>query len=274
MFPLLILAAVLCVCLNAPAAASRLYSSAGCHDPDCEEFEDGIGSEALSPNTCQNLDSPDCPYNYNNTMSDYQTGDSVTVSPELQKFMATNLPLYLDKITDEYPPTRVDTADIFSGVGGRAFLFLRMYTTTGDKAYLTSAQEYMKTSLANVESIGDTYVGYLWGKTGVWTLGAVVASLSGDEASAAQLVAEVQAVFDQATSDTFAPYDDFDSGRAGLLYAARFLQQFYGGKEVISRNSVVAVAQAIVRRGQELSSNPAWLEWISPNDGETWLGQR
>ena len=42
---------------------------------------------------------------------------------------------------------------------------------------------------------------------------------------------------------------------------------------MITHSSVVAIGQAIVRRGQALSSHPtSYLEWISPNDGGKWLG--
>ena len=56
----------------------------------------------------------------------------------------------------------------------------------------------------------------------------------------------------------------------GLLYASSFLQAYYGNStEIISRSSIVAVANATVQRGKKLSTDPnkSYLEWISPNDG-------
>lgn len=108
---------------------------------------------------------------------------------------------------------------------------------------------------------------------GVYCVGAVIATLTGDDEAATERIAEVQKIFDQSTSDTYALYDDFDAGRAGLLSAATFLEDFYG-KQVITRESIVNVAKATVERGYKLSRDPQnYLEWISPNDGGRWLGQ-
>jgi lantibiotic modifying enzyme len=205
-------------------------------------------------------------------MADYQQGSEVSVTPELSTFMETQLAIYLDKIYTVMPPSKLDSADVFNGVGGRAYLYLRLFDRTGNEAYLATALEYLDTSLAHVQSIDGRYVGFLWGRTGVYTLGAVLAYLQGNHGACSERIAQVQAVFDQAPSDSYAPYDDFDSGRAGLLYAASFLAKFFG-QDVISRSSVVAVAQAVVRRGQQLSNEPdSYLQWISPNDGGKWLG--
>ena len=46
------------------------------------------------------------------------------------------------------------------------------------------------------------------------------------------------------------------------------------GWQVIPRNLVTAVAEAVVTRGAAISRAPGqYLEWISPNDGQIWLGQ-
>lgn len=108
----------------------------------------------------------------------------------------------------------------------------------------------------------------------MYCVGAVIASMLGDNAIAVQRIAEVQSIFDEAHLDSYASYDDFDAGRAGLLYAANFLAKFYGTPGgVITRSSIVKVAQATINRGIKLSSNPdMYLEWASPNDGGRWLG--
>jgi hypothetical protein len=107
---------------------------------------------------------------------------------------------------------------------------------------------------------------------GVYSVGAVIATLIGDDAVAAQRIEEVQAIFDQSDSDSYALYDDLDAGRAGLLFASSFLQKFYG-KQVITRSSIVKVGKATVDRGIVLSTHPSeYLEWVSPNDGGRWLG--
>lgn len=88
------------------------------------------------------------------------------------------------------------------------------------------------------------------------------------------MIANVQSIFDHSVDDNYAPYDDFDAGRAGLLYASSFLNTFYQRDDVISRSSIVAIGEAIIRRGEAVSSHPTeYLEWYNPNDEGKWLGQ-
>lgn len=223
---------------------------------------------SLAENSCQNLSN--CPYSYNNTMADYVEGQAVGLSPELETWMTLQLETYLDAVYDAYPPSRVDDATVFTGVGGRAYLCLRLYDRTGDGKYLALASQYMATSLAHVNSIDSTNVGFLWGRTGVWSVAAIESSLSGDEETAMAYVAKVQAIFDTAE---VSKWDDFDAGKAGLIYAATFLKNHFK-RDVITRTSVVAVANACVASGVTHSDEPEqYLQWISPNDGGKWLGQ-
>ena len=232
-------------------------------------------------NVCQDLSNPACPYNYNNTMPDYKEGIPVMINTELKQFMRTNFKKYLDLVKKNRPPEKVDSPEVFNGVAGRALIFMRLYDRSKNTTYLMEAQQYMDTALSNVDKISKDYVGFLWGKTGVYSVAAVLATLRGEESTAKEMISNVQNIFDQATDDSFAKYDDFDSGRAGLLFAAKFLQNFYdkhsnGGEaktEIISRSSITAVANAIVERGIKGSQDPSILEWKSPMDGETWLGQ-
>ena len=126
----------------------------------------GAVSAQYKSNDCQNLDN--CPYSYNNTMSDYVPGSPVAVSPELREFMITQNEVYLNKVTNEYPPstTKVDSYDVFQGVGGRAFIYLRLYDRTGDRQYLLTARDYIEVALSGVDKIDHKYVGFLWGRTG------------------------------------------------------------------------------------------------------------
>jgi hypothetical protein len=144
---------------------------------------------------------------------------------------------------------------------------------------------YLKKSAVNIKNFFCIYlISYLYfygnliyWSIGVYTLAAVIAKLQGDTATATAMVAEVQTIFDSAVSDSNCLYDDFDAGRAGLIYAASFLSRYFGGyrhEDVITRSSLVAVGQAVVRRGKAVSSHPdEYLEWNNPNDGGKWLGQ-
>ena len=228
-------------------------------------------------NPCQDLSK--CPYNYKNIMPDYVEGAPVVITDGLTEFMEINLDIYLDKVYEDMPPSKLDSVEVFSGVAGRALMWMRLYDRTGNSSYLSTAQAYMDTSLAHVNSITNDYVGFLWGKTGVYSVAAVLATIQGDNDLATSMIQQVQRLFDLAKDDSFAKYDDYDSGRAGLLFAAKFLQTFYDEQnkdghatDVITRSSIVAVANATVQRGKALSRDPAYLEWISPNDGGKWLG--
>lgn len=224
----------------------------------------------LAINPCQELSN--CPLYYNNTMPDYVEGEDVVVSTELNTWMEETLETYLKTVVEAFPPDRVDDATVFKGVGGRAYMFLRLYTRTNNATYLDVASSYMETALQHIGSIRQDAVGFLWGRTGLYTLGAVVSSLKEDTDAANGYIAQVQAMFDMSTDDNFSPWDDLDAGRAGLIYAASFLQKFYG-KDVITRASIKEVALATVRRGKALSDDPQhYLQWISPNDGGKWLG--
>lgn len=136
--------------------SAEYFSNLGCSTPDCLGFKS---------NDCQNLDN--CPYSYNNTMSDYVAELPVAISPELRSFMTSQNEIYLNKVTMKYPPSTVDSYDVFQGVGGRAFMHLRIYNRTGDREHLLTAQEYIEVALSGVNKIGN-YVGFLWGRTGMF----------------------------------------------------------------------------------------------------------
>ena len=72
-------------------------------------------------------------------------------------------------------------------------------------------------------------------------------------------------------------YDDFDAGRAGLLFAARFLQANIEpkGSPKVSDDLLRKVALSIIQRGHEtgLQNGHTYLQWHGPNDSGLWLGQ-
>ena len=64
------------------------------------------------------------------------------------------------------------------------------------------------------------FVGFQWSHVGMACVAAVAADRRNDTATVAKHVATVAKL----VASCEGKYDDFDSGRAGLLYAARFLQ--------------------------------------------------
>ena len=151
-------------------------------------------SGVIGVNPCQDLDSPDCPYNYNNTMADYKPGTPVEISPSLKKFMEQQLSIYLQEIASKFPPSHFDTSTVFAGVGGRALLYLRLWLKSGDAEDLATADAYIQSALKteHISKVPDEYSGFLWGKTGVWCVGAVIAEKQGDKNTASQLVTKVR----------------------------------------------------------------------------------
>lgn len=222
---------------------------------------------------CQDLDS--CPRFYNNTMVDYsaQTPDSdLVVDDALRKFMENQTALYLDQIESNRPPSHFDSANVFEGLAGRAFLYLRLYNRTGDASKLSMAVKYAESALLFVETIPKKYTGFLWGRTGVYAVAAVVFDASGDSSRAQKMIGNVVSICKDAPDDAKAEYDDWDSGRAGLLYAGAFLNSYFGAGTV-SDALLETIAQAIVRRGLQVSSTSEYLEFVSPIEGGKWLGQ-
>ena len=49
----------------------------------------------------------------------------MTIDDALRDFMSSTMDTYLTRVQSAYPPTHLDTADVFNGVGGRALLHLR-----------------------------------------------------------------------------------------------------------------------------------------------------
>ena len=166
---------------------------------------------------------------------------------------------------------------MFGGSAGRALLFLQRFEAWGQASDLATALEYIEGALASVGAVSASTCGFLWGRPGVGAVGAVVRSRAGDEAGAQSLVDALVGYFEKAPDDSECPYDDWDSGRAGLLYVSKFLDemlpQWPGGLPVIDRDLLAPVALAIIDRGTRLSDSPGeYLEWLSPNDQGKWLG--
>ena len=77
----------------------------------------------------------------------------------------------------------------------------------------------------------------------------------------------------QAVESQAGRYDDFDSGRSGLLFATYFLEKALN-QTLFDRQAVVGLANAIISRGAELATpDKDYLQWHGPNDSGLWLGQ-
>lgn len=258
-------------CADAPPAVAG-YDPTKCHP---------LADAAALPPQCLaptwSLDPP-CPRCWANPSPEYVPGASPTgVDAALRASMRRALAAYLAEMQAQRPPTAADGGTVFSGVGGRALLLLKLQAATGSSAYAASAAAYVAAMEAKLprQELADKltgFVGFMWSRVGMLCVSALAADRRGDGAVVGRRVAQVVAAFRAREGK----YDDFDSGRAGLLYAARFLDANLGaGAPRVPRALVLAVAQAIVDRGAATGAahGNAFLQWHGPNDHGLWLGQ-
>jgi len=223
---------------------------------------------------CQDLSK--CPRYYNNTMADYRPGDAISVNEDLASFFKSTFQTYLAMMENEYPPTKLDRADVFFGVAGRAYIYWRLYVNYNDTQYLTKAKAYIALAVENISTLDESQVGFNWGRTGVHCVAAVIFDALQDSCGRGMHVQSVMSIFEEAVNDDYASYDDWDAGRAGLLFAGSFLRSHLPSEAIPETltQSMMAIAQAIIRRGKENSRNPTkYMEWISPIEKGRWVGQ-
>lgn len=228
------------------------------------------------------LDAP-CPHCWSNTAPDYTPGAPTTLSADLRTRMSATLTKYLARMEETHPPSQTSAGTVFSGLGGRALLLLKLYAATGAAQHLQTAREYTDAMLTKLpaQRLQDRvsgFVGFQWSHVGMLCIAAVCAELEGDTKSADTFVAQVRDVFEQVTAGKVGRYDDFDSGRAGLLFAGRFLEANLAprpGGPLIPRQVVLRIATAIVDRGAATAAalGHDFLQWHGPNDKGLWLGQ-
>lgn len=170
---------------------------------------------------------------------------------------------------------------VFGGTGGRALVFLKLFEATKNSTYLKIAQDYVETMERGLtkQKIQDDltgFVGFLWSHVGMLCVSALAADFRGDNSTVQDRVDSVRELFNRDTIP--GKYDDFDSGRAGLIYAARFLKSNVRPRNVdkIDPADVAKVVSAIIDRGYEtgiVKNGNTFLQWHGPNDDGLWLGQ-
>ena len=255
-------------------------SGASAYDPrKCWPLANASGLPARCLGPTWDL-KPPCPRCWENTLPEYVPGKSATtVGPALRARLTTLLDQYLGLMLAERPASYKDSSGtVFSGIGGRALLLLKLHEVTGNATYLSLAGPYVRAMEAALpgQKILDAaagFVGFQWSHIGMLCVSALAADRRGDASAAAKRVAEVRDLFVSGAGK----YDDFDSGRAGLLYAARFLQANVApyGSPKINATDVARMASAIVDRGAATgrAAGNAFLSWHGPNDAGLWLGQ-
>jgi hypothetical protein len=211
-------------------------------------------------------------------MPDYTPGAATSVSPELKAKLQAQLTVYIGMMDDVRPPSfhsdDEESTSVFSGQASRALLFLKLHKHTQNASYLATSKQYIDEALKWTSLSNEKFTGFLWSKIGTFSLAAVIYSFDGQQSQAEDFISKVQAAFNSESGE----FDDFDSGRAGLLFAARFLDKNMRGspskKSWIDRDSIAATATAIIDRGAALMTPDAdYMRWHGPNDAGLWLGQ-
>ena len=110
-------------------------------------------------------------------------------------------------------------------------MLLKLYDLTGNSTYMTLAEPYAKATerLLPAQEISDRltgFVGFQWSRVGMWSVLAAYYDRTGTPEGArlkTKYSKKITDLFDESTSQ--GKYDDFDSGRAGLIYASRFITE-------------------------------------------------
>lgn len=200
--------------------------------------------------------------------------------------MQSSLQSYLELMLHERPASHVDGSQpgtVFAGTGGRLLLLLKLYDVTGNSTYMTLAEPYVKATerLLPGQEISDRltgFVGFQWSRVGMWSVLAAyydrTSTTEGDRLKTKYLK-KIMELFDESASQ--GKYDDFDSGRAGLIYASRFIAENISprGEPKVLPAAVLSMAQRIVDRGEATgrANGNSFLQWHGPNDSGLWLGQ-
>eukprot|EP01124_Arcella_intermedia_P011524 TRINITY_DN1791_c0_g1_i4.p1 TRINITY_DN1791_c0_g1~~TRINITY_DN1791_c0_g1_i4.p1 ORF type:complete len:543 (-),score=96.58 TRINITY_DN1791_c0_g1_i4:30-1658(-) len=222
-----------------------------------ERKEDGFPEVFSTGPLCPQHVGPPCPRFYNNTMRDYVAGDNVTLSDDLRATMTQYLKLYVSLLTQNYLPSNNSLGPgVMVGTSGQAILFLRLYLNFGNKDYLDLARQYLEASLKYTAPTPKSQVGFLESYTGTYTIAAIIYNELGNTAESQQYVDLMKTAIVEGLQCTD---DTFDTGRAGLLMAARMLNTYFGSP-VIPQSDILTMAHQILDNGIK-TGNGKYLVW-------------
>ncbi|KMQ89626.1 hypothetical protein RF55_10724 [Lasius niger] len=168
-----------------------------------------------------------------------------------------NLRKILQRIVDKEPPERAETdGGLYVGASGISYAFLRLAEHNLLKAetdkHLSLAEHYLRSSLAMVQRHGTrSGTGFLLGDWGILAVGAVLATVQGDEKTASEFVKRYIATGVRCKEVNFLKCgsDEFFVGRAGYLYGALWLNHTMK-KVVVPLDTMHEIARTIVVSGQ------------------------
>ncbi|XP_029668202.1 lanC-like protein 3 homolog [Formica exsecta] len=168
-----------------------------------------------------------------------------------------NLRKILQRIVDKEPPERAEAdGGLYVGASGISYAFLRLAKHTLLEAetekYLSLAERYLRSSLAMVlRREGRSGTGFLLGDWGILAVGAVLATVRGDEKTASEFVKRYTETGVRCKEVNFLKCgsDEFFVGRAGFLYGALWLNHKMK-KVVVPLDTMHEIARTIVVSGK------------------------
>jgi len=225
------------------------------------------------PAGCPAAVGDECPRCYNNTMPDYTPGARVDLRASTLTTVAQLHSRYIDMMLDNYLPGDARSANVYIGSAGAALNFLKLYAKTGNESHLATAKRYTDAALQELPALETTsrengYASFMWAPAGVLAVVAVTYSHLADASTAAAAIDRMHSII----VANNATHNDFLPGRAGLLFAARF---------VVANNpldltlpwtdeELIAVAQAIISAGT--SPDRTYMQWQPPSNMKVGLG--
>jgi len=239
---------LLAICCLLLLCSSSVAADCADDESECQDLRDVTWPPAYDPTKCHPINEasslpakclapqwslePPCPKCWINDAPDFTPARSPTeLWPALRDKMQRAFGTYLAHMKAVRPPSHIDGGTVFSGLGGRALLMLKLHAATGNSTYLARADAYSRSMIGQIgkqrmRSHLLGYVGFMLSHVGMLCIAALNADRHRDVASVEKYVKEVVEVFQAAAKSEWwgGGHDDFDSGRAGLLYAGRFLE--------------------------------------------------
>lgn len=148
---------------------------------------------------------------------------------------------------------------VYTGLLGTAFTCFKSYEVTGDRQDLLLCAEIVD-SCASLARTSARHVTFLCGKGGVYALGAVAATYSGDRPRLDLFlnlfleVAEERALPVGPEEGGFGMSYDLLYGRAGFLWAALFINKHLG-RETVPSGLLMPVVEAVLAGGRAGASD-------------------
>ncbi|ETO26890.1 hypothetical protein RFI_10244, partial [Reticulomyxa filosa] len=235
-------------------------------------------TNASMPIECPAHVGPPCPYCYTNYESDYTTGSNLNFTDTELATIELHMSRWIEYWQHRYPPTLVEPSgdySVFTGLAGRAQLFLRVYLYTNNDTYLQLSKQYITTALQTLPQKQE-YSSYFYGHVGVWTVASMISYLYNDSDGVMTYWKNIQNTFAEVNTAietkeyNSTPFDlsvdALDQGLSGLLYTGMLLNEWFAEQVIdpnVLKNITYFIISSGVATGQALGHD--WLMYQTPN---------